>query len=55
MSGDPKLTTLGKTPDSPFVLYTRYGLQIEPGSACEAPAPEVINNLLALWQRQVGR
>ncbi|HEV8487383.1 MAG TPA: substrate-binding domain-containing protein, partial [Blastocatellia bacterium] len=37
--------------DSPFSLYQRYGLQIEPGSTSEPPTAEVVNNLLAIWQR----
>ncbi|HMG33866.1 MAG TPA: substrate-binding domain-containing protein [Blastocatellia bacterium] len=42
--------------ESPFTIYQKYGLQIEPGSTAEPPKAEVINNLLAGWQRnQVGR
>src|SRR5262249_25705682 len=41
-------------PNSPFTLYKKYGLQIEPGSACEPPKAEVVNNLLAVWQRNQG-
>jgi len=41
-------------PESPFTLYQKYGLQIEPGSTCEPPRAEVINNLLAIWQRGQG-
>jgi ABC-type sulfate transport system substrate-binding protein len=41
-------------PESPFTLYQKYGLQIEPGSTCEPPRAEVINNLLAIWQRAQG-
>jgi len=40
--------------DSPFMLYQKYGLQIEPGSTCEPPQAEVINNLLGIWQRGSG-
>src|SRR6185295_10374869 len=40
--------------DSPFSLYQKYGLQIEPGSTSEAPTAEVVNNLLAIWQRNQG-
>jgi ABC-type Fe3+ transport system substrate-binding protein len=40
--------------DSPFSLYQRYGLQIEPGSTSEPPTAEVVNNLLAIWQRNQG-
>ncbi len=41
-------------PDSPFSIYQKYGLQIEPGSTSEPPAAEIINNLLAIWQRNQG-
>lgn len=40
--------------DSPFGIYQKYGLQIEPGSTSEPPAAEIINNLLAMWQRNQG-
>lgn len=40
--------------ESPFVVYQRYALQIEPGSTCEPPQSEVINNLLAIWHRSQG-
>ena len=40
--------------DSPFMQYQKYGLQIEPGSTCEAPPSEVITNLLGIWQRGSG-
>lgn len=43
-----------KTPDSPFVTYQTYGVQIDLGQTCEPPKAEVINNLLALWQRTRG-
>lgn len=41
--------------DSPFELYQKYGLQIEPGSTCEAPKAEVITNLMGIWQRSNTR
>jgi len=50
--GDPNVPI--KFSESPFTVYQRYGLQIEPGSTCEAPKAEVINNLLAIWQRSQG-
>ena len=40
--------------ESPFTVYQRYGLQIEPGSTSEPPGAEVVNNLLAIWQRNQG-
>ena len=41
-------------PGSPFVAYERFGLKIDLGTVCEAPKAEVINNLLAGWQRSHG-
>src|SRR5262249_2073729 len=50
--GDPNVPV--KFAESPFTVYERHGLQIEPGSTCEPPKAEVINNLLAIWQRGQG-
>jgi hypothetical protein len=50
--GDPNVPV--KFAESPFTVYERHGLQIEPGSTCEPPRAEVINNLLAIWQRSQG-
>lgn len=36
---------------SPFTAYQRYGLRNDLGQMCEPPRGEVINNLLASWQR----
>ncbi len=43
-----------KFPESPFVAYGRFGIKIEIGSVADAPKAEVINNLLAVWQRNRG-
>src|SRR5215475_2257642 len=43
-----------RTPDSPFTQYANYGIQIDVGSICEPPKMEVVNNLLASWQRSQG-
>lgn len=40
--------------DSPFNIYQKYGLQIEPGSTSESPSGEIVSNLLAIWQRNQG-
>jgi ABC-type Fe3+ transport system substrate-binding protein len=40
-----------KFPESPFVLYERFGLKIDVGAISDTPRAEVINNLLASWQR----
>ena len=36
---------------SPFVDYQRFGLRVDLGTVCEPPPAEVINNLLAGWER----
>ena len=43
-----------KFPDSPFVMYGKYGVQIDLAKICDPPKAEVINNLLASWQRSAG-
>lgn len=43
-----------KFPESPFTLYQKNGLQVDITSVCEPPKAEVINNLLAIWQRMQG-
>jgi ABC-type Fe3+ transport system substrate-binding protein len=43
-----------KFADSPFVLYARNGVQVDLQKICEPPKAEVVNNLLASWQRTQG-
>ncbi|HEY5753611.1 MAG TPA: substrate-binding domain-containing protein [Chthoniobacterales bacterium] len=43
-----------KFPESPFTLYQKNGLHVEIPSVCESPKADVINNLLAIWQRNQG-
>ena len=43
-----------RVPDSPFTQYQRFGLQVDLGTVCETPRAEVINNLLAGWERTHG-
>ena len=43
-----------KFPESPFVAYEKFGLKIDLTTINEAPKAEVINNLLAIWQRSHG-
>jgi ABC-type Fe3+ transport system substrate-binding protein len=50
--GNPQVPV--KFPESPLVQYQKYGLQIDIGATCEPPKAEVINNLLASWQRSQG-
>lgn len=47
--GNPQVPVM--FPESPFVLYQRYGLRNEIGQICEYPKAEVLNNLLTAWQR----
>ena len=41
-------------PDSPFVKNARYGVRVDPPVQAEDPKAEVLNNLLAIWQRTRG-
>ncbi len=41
-------------PESPLVVYARYGLRADAPVQGEPPRAEVINNLLAIWQRTRG-
>ena len=41
-------------PASPLVVYARYGLRADAPVQGEPPRAEVINNLLAIWQRTRG-
>jgi ABC-type Fe3+ transport system substrate-binding protein len=50
--GNPQVPV--KFPESPLVVYQKYGLQIDIGATCEPPKEDVINNLLAGWQRSQG-
>lgn len=50
--GNPSVPV--KFPESPFVQYASYGLQVDLTTVCEPPKPEVLNNLLASWQRSQG-
>ena len=43
-----------KFADSPFELYARNGIQVDLQKICEPPKAEVVNNLLASWQRTQG-
>jgi len=43
-----------KFPESPFVMYAGNGVQIDVGKICDPPKAEVVNNLLASWQRTQG-
>jgi ABC-type sulfate transport system substrate-binding protein len=43
-----------KFAESPFLLYKKFGLSIDIGSVGETPKAEVVNNLLAIWQRSQG-
>ena len=43
-----------KFPESPFVRYASYGIQVDLQKICEPPKSEVVTNLLASWQRWQG-
>jgi hypothetical protein len=41
-------------PESPFVQYAGSGVQLDLQKVCDPPRAEVVNNLLASWQRTQG-
>ena len=41
-------------PESPFVMYTKYGVQVDLPKVCDPPRSDVVNNLLTGWQRSQG-
>ena len=41
-------------PESPFVKFAPYGVQVDLQKICDPPSAEVVNNLLASWQRTQG-
>ena len=43
-----------KFPGSPFEIYAGNGVHVDVGKICEPPKAEVVNNLLASWQRTQG-
>ncbi len=43
-----------KFADSPFVVYSGSGVQVDLQKICDPPKAEVVNNLLASWQRTQG-
>jgi len=43
-----------KFPESPFTTYAGKGVQVDLQKICEPPKAEVVNNLLASWQRTQG-
>jgi ABC-type Fe3+ transport system substrate-binding protein len=43
-----------KFADSPFLLFAANGVQVDLQKICEPPKAEVVNNLLASWQRTQG-
>src|SRR5262244_557111 len=43
-----------KFADSPFSLYAGNGVQVDLQRICDPPKAEVVNNLLASWQRSQG-
>jgi ABC-type Fe3+ transport system substrate-binding protein len=47
--GNPNVPVI--FPQSPFVMFQQFGLRNDIGNICEYPKAEVINNLLAAWQR----
>jgi len=40
-----------KFPESPFVRYEKYGIRVDIATVCEPPKAEVLNNLIASFER----
>lgn len=51
--GNPAVPIKG--PDSPFTAFALQGLRIDLPRVVDNPKPDVVQNLLAGWQRAVGR
>lgn len=51
--GNPAVPVNG--PDSPFTVFAKQGLRIDLPAMAATPKPEVVQNLMAGWQRAVGR
>ncbi len=47
--GNPRVPV--RFPESPFVIYEKYGMQIDVERVCQFPPPEVIENLQQSWLR----
>lgn len=47
--GNPAVPIKG--PDSPFVRFAEFGLQVEVPEMCEVPSAEVVENLQQIWLR----
>jgi ABC-type glycerol-3-phosphate transport system substrate-binding protein len=43
-----------KFPESPFVRYANYGIHVDLQKICGPPKADIVNNLLAGWQRSQG-
>ncbi len=43
-----------KFPGSPFLQYEDNGVRVTVQKVCDPPKPDVVKNLLALWQRSQG-
>ncbi len=50
--GNPNIPV--RTADSPIVRFASYGVQVDLQKICEPPKAEVVNNLLASWERSQG-
>lgn len=51
--GDPAVAI--RFEGSPFVAFERHGLRVDIPQVVQPPTPEVLQNLLAGWQRSVAR
>lgn len=42
-------------PDSPFVMYEKSGLRVDLSTVCEPPKAAVVNTLIEIWEKRVGK
>jgi hypothetical protein len=52
--GNPNVA-IKDVPESPFVMYEKSGLRVDLPSVCEAPSGAVVNTLIEIWEKRVGK
>ncbi len=52
--GNPNVP-LKDVPDSPFVQYEKSGLRVDLSTVCEPPKAAVVNTLIEIWEKRVGK
>ena len=52
---DPNVAISSSEPNNPFVKYAASGIRTDVGGQVATPNGEVLNTLLAVWQREINR